>query len=61
MLAGRGVAGWLRVFHATVPSLERSSAQKGPVGSVGSSHEAVGSDQVVGVLASMALACVEGR
>jgi hypothetical protein len=59
VLAGRGVAGWLRVFHTAVPAPERSSVHDGSVGSV---HEGpVGSDQVVGVLASMALACVEAR
>jgi len=52
VLASRGVAGWLRVSHTIVPSPQRHPARETPVG-------LVGSQQVVGVLASMALACVE--
>jgi len=53
VLAARGVAGWLRVWHTTtVPTLE-PVVPTAPVGLVSSDEI-----EMVGVLASMALACV---
>lgn len=57
MLAGRGVAGWLRVWHTTT----LGPPQQPPVTNSAASDMAVGSDEMVGVLASMALACVDRR
>jgi hypothetical protein len=53
VLAARRVAGWLRVWHTTVPTPERPSKET-PAG-------LVGSDEMVAILASMALACVDRR
>ena len=51
LLERRGVVAWTRAWQATTPTPVRL-AIPGP---------AADSDQLVGVLASMALACVSGR
>ena len=52
VLSGRGVAVWLRVWHTTtVAAPQHQPAVPAPIGS----------DEVVGVLAAMALACLDGR
>ncbi|MCZ7532667.1 MAG: hypothetical protein M5U23_04560 [Acidimicrobiia bacterium] len=54
VLAARGIAGWLRVWHTNVP-IPR------PLQPLAVPESGVGSEQLVGVLASMALACVDQR
>jgi hypothetical protein len=49
----RGVAAWLRVGHA-IPTPTPSPSPSG-------SRVPVGGDELVGVLATMALACMGGR
>jgi hypothetical protein len=51
VLEGRGVVAWTRAWSTTAPAPTRSAAIE-PM---------AGSDELVGALASMALACVSGR
>jgi hypothetical protein len=51
LLERRGVVAWTRAWQATTPSPARSAI----------ATPAADSDQLVGVLASMALACMSGR
>lgn len=53
VLSHRGVAAWLRAWHTTTPATEAPVAAP-------ASASGVGSDELVGVLASMALAAVGG-
>lgn len=52
LLIGRGVACWARAWPGTVPA---PSAQRAPALVAGEGQ------QIVGVLADMALACLDGR
>jgi hypothetical protein len=51
LLERRGVVAWTRAWRATTPPPARTAI----------ASPAADSDQLVGVLASMALACVSGR
>ncbi|MCA1697952.1 MAG: hypothetical protein LC790_03225 [Actinobacteria bacterium] len=53
VLCQRGVAAWLRAWHTTAPTTRPAIATP-------SAAERVGSDELVGVLASMALAAIDG-
>jgi hypothetical protein len=51
LLERRGVAAWARVWQATVPALPAPPAVQAPAGG----------DEIVGALATMALACLAAR
>lgn len=51
VMCHRGVAAWLRAWHTTVPT---------PAAAAPAAADRVGSDELVGLLASMALAATGG-
>ncbi|MGQ0849061.1 MAG: hypothetical protein ACT4OP_08095 [Actinomycetota bacterium] len=53
-MAGRGVAGWLRVLRTTTDGTSSPERRPAP-------RARFAVHEVVGILASMALACVEER
>jgi hypothetical protein len=52
LLERRGVVAWARAWRTTLPAPRAAAATPGP---------ADGGDAIVGVLATMALACLAGR
>lgn len=54
LLERRGVAAWARAWQTTVPAPPSQRSRPGV-------ETAVGGEEIVGVLATMALACLAGR
>jgi hypothetical protein len=59
LLEHRGVAAWARAWHTTAPAADAPPARLAVEPPVESLAGAAG--EIVGVLASMALACLAGR